>query len=234
MTSDDRLTLKPIGAEVADRLEAAIIREEFPPGAKLREEELSARYGVSRSPLREAFQILEGRGLVERRPRLGARVTSLSLTMLDDITTCRVPLEATAAALLAARDDRQQAVRRLRSELVAMQRAADRGDSRAGFEANVRMTDILHGACGNPVLVKLLDQLNKSALRYRFRAYRSAPAILTRMVEGNGAMIEAIARGDTATAATVTERLLRDAWALSRAALEAAAAEDGAESGVAG
>ncbi|MBP0616669.1 GntR family transcriptional regulator [Jiella mangrovi] len=213
---DQELSLRSIGSEVADRIEAAIVREIFAPGEKLREIEICSRFGISRSPLREAFQILEGRGLVERRPRLGTRVTELSVGNLDEITACRIPLEATCSRLIAERPDRENVARELTLELEAMRDAKASGDFRAGFEANVRMTALSHARCGNAVLMRLLDQLDKAALRYRFRAYRSTTGILDDMIEGNAAMIAEIRAGRASEAAAVTAGLVERAWHTSR------------------
>ncbi|PJE36799.1 hypothetical protein CVM52_10145 [Pseudooceanicola lipolyticus] len=213
---DEQLSLRPIGLEVADRMEAAIVREVFAPGEKLRELDICARFGISRSPLREAFQVLEGRGLVERRPRLGTRVTEMSVENLDEITTCRIPLEATCSRLLASRDDHRAVATELEVPLVSMRHAYKRGDFVAGFEANVQMTALMHARCGNSVLQRLLDQLDKSALRYRFRAYRSATSVLDDMIEGNTAMVDAIRSGDGDRAAQVTADLVEKAWQTTR------------------
>src|SRR6185503_18284298 len=52
------------GSRVADELRAAILRGAYPPGTRLRQEELAAQYGASRVPIREALRTLEAEGLV--------------------------------------------------------------------------------------------------------------------------------------------------------------------------
>ena len=59
----------PLGVDLGHRLATAIIRAQYVPGEKLVETEICARYGISRSPLREALRFLESSGLVTRRPR---------------------------------------------------------------------------------------------------------------------------------------------------------------------
>ncbi len=54
------------GARVADELREAILRGAYPPGTRLRQEELAGQYGASRVPVREALRILESDGLVRR------------------------------------------------------------------------------------------------------------------------------------------------------------------------
>ena len=60
----------------ADLLREAILRGELAPGSRLVLEELSHRYAVSMTPIREAFAILEGEGLVTQLPHRGAIVTT--------------------------------------------------------------------------------------------------------------------------------------------------------------
>lgn len=218
MTSDNDLTLeiRPIGLELADRLEDAIIRETFAPGEKLRELEICALYGVSRSPLREAFQILETRGLVERRPRFGTRVTDMTVALYDEITACRIPLEGTCSGLLARHGDHVRIAEALDAELTAMEAADAAGEAEAAFDANVRMTALLHQNCGNRMLTKLLAQLDKPALRYRYHAYRRAPGLVSNMVDSNRAMITAILAGNPSEAEAVTRGLVERAWQSTR------------------
>ncbi|KAA2317294.1 GntR family transcriptional regulator [Pseudooceanicola sediminis] len=213
---DSQLNLRPIGLEVADRMQAAIVREAYRPGEKLGEVEICAQFGVSRSPLREAFQILENRGLVERRPRIGTRVTEMSVQTLDEITLCRAPLEAACSGLLAALPDHARVATALEVELDAMRAAHDRGDPLAGFEANVRMTMLSHDMCGNSVLVRLLRQLDVSALRYRYRAYRQMPEMLSSMIASNAGMVAEIRAGRPDAARDITEQLVWRAWETTR------------------
>ncbi len=224
MTLDKDLTLvmRPIGLELADRLEDAIIRENFAPGEKLRELEICALYGVSRSPLREAFQILETRGLVERRPRFGTRVTEMTVALYDEITACRIPLEGTCSGLLAEREDRVRIAAALDAELTAMETANAAGEAEAAFDANVRMTALLHDNCGNSTLTKLLAQLDKPALRYRYHAYRRASGLVANMVDSNREMIAEIRSGNAKGAEKVTRGLVEQAWQSTRAMFLAA------------
>lgn len=80
-------------------LEFEIVSGKLEMGAKLGEEVLAARFGVSRGPLREALRRLEGGGLVVRLPHLGVSVVSLELQDLIDIYHVRELLEGLAARL---------------------------------------------------------------------------------------------------------------------------------------
>jgi DNA-binding GntR family transcriptional regulator len=87
--------------QVVDRLEAAIITGELASGARLSEQAIATSMGISRGPLREALRRLEGRGLIERIPNIGARVTALLTQSLEDVLLIRESLETLACRLAA-------------------------------------------------------------------------------------------------------------------------------------
>src|SRR5918997_6239315 len=85
--------------EVAERLRALIRSGDLEPKARVNELELAARFGISRTPLREAIKILATEGLLELLPNRGARVASISEAELDDMLEVVAGLEGTAAEL---------------------------------------------------------------------------------------------------------------------------------------
>ncbi len=79
----------------------AIVEGIIAPGSKISEPELARQFSVSRGPLREAIMRLEGLGLIERIPHVGARVIEVSLTHLSELYSVREALEGMAARLAA-------------------------------------------------------------------------------------------------------------------------------------
>jgi DNA-binding GntR family transcriptional regulator len=69
---------KNLSDQIADHLIEKIIRFEISPGDRLLEQKVAEDLGVSRSPVREAFRVLEKTGLVKLVPRCGVKVTGLS------------------------------------------------------------------------------------------------------------------------------------------------------------
>jgi DNA-binding GntR family transcriptional regulator len=92
---------RTLADRVFARLQDDIVLGVLPPGTKLGETELAARYGVSRGPLREAIRRLESRKLLERVPHVGTRVASLKASDLLEIYRVREALEGMAARLAA-------------------------------------------------------------------------------------------------------------------------------------
>jgi DNA-binding GntR family transcriptional regulator len=86
---------------VADSIRAAVISGEYQLGQKLREVELTRKYGVSNSVIREAFHILQGEGIVVADPYRGRSVFNLGAGDAKELVLIRTSFEALAAYLAA-------------------------------------------------------------------------------------------------------------------------------------
>ena len=79
--------------QIYEQLRADILNCQIAPGAEIREGELALRFGVSKSPVRDALMHLQREGLVQTLPRQGYRVSSVSLADVDDMFHLRAALE---------------------------------------------------------------------------------------------------------------------------------------------
>ncbi len=93
---------------VANRLKSAIIEGLLPPGYKLREVELAAHMKSSRTPIREAFRVLQSEGYLEHVPRCGVVVAGIHKDEISQLWELRSILESTAAAKAAANISAEQ------------------------------------------------------------------------------------------------------------------------------
>jgi len=78
---------------IADLLRTAILRGEYAPGQRIRQEDIAQRFGASRVPVREALRTLEADGLVTLSANVGAWVSRLSLAECDEIYQTRERIE---------------------------------------------------------------------------------------------------------------------------------------------
>ena len=92
-------TTAPTMEEIVAILRKRIVDHELPPGSKLREAVLTAEFNVSRPRIREAFGVLEDRGLIERIPNRGAVVTRLEANEVYALFEVREVLEGLAVRL---------------------------------------------------------------------------------------------------------------------------------------
>jgi DNA-binding GntR family transcriptional regulator len=199
-----------IGAEIARVLSDRIIYLELEPGARIIEEELCAQLGVSRSPVREAFRMLEADGLVVRTARRGVRVGPMSRVDLDEVYACRVPLEGLAASEAARMAD-GVARSGLHAFIDEMRAALAAGEVRRFFDRNVAFLRAVHDASGNRTLIRIVAGLEKQSLRYRYLAHRHTHEMLELSLEGFSEMCDAIVARKPLLARRRAERLFRRA-----------------------
>ncbi|MCW1920685.1 GntR family transcriptional regulator [Rhodobacter sp. KR11] len=131
----------------------------YHPGDRLVESELAERFGVSRTPVREALQRLETQAMVTRDGR-SLIVASLDHNQLAELYAVRTELEGLAARL-AARHATDEEVRVLRS-MVEEDRGRVGGDPRELSRANKRFHRLIHLASHNRFLVQQLDLVHRS------------------------------------------------------------------------
>jgi DNA-binding GntR family transcriptional regulator len=204
------MTTKPQTERLADQpslrervrvhLEKLIINGEYPPGAHLVETDLAQRLGVSRGPVREALYQLQLQGWVDLRPRQGAFVHQPSIDEVDQFFQVRALLESEIAALVAGRITSED-VDALRAMIVVATQHIEDGNEPALVEANAEFHGYIHRKAANPVLVDLVQVLDK-----RLRWYFSAVA-MERAPEAwieHRELVEALAEGDRARAVVLT------------------------------
>lgn len=154
----DRIEVRDLWEVVTDRLRGQIISGELPPGSRLVETELAARFGTSRGPVREAIRELEREGIVMVLPRRGAVVGSLSRKDLEELYSVREALE-----LLALREACRKAddatLEAIKVQLDAIDRALESGDSAQVVHADLEFHRAICRAAGNSRLLAAWEQM---------------------------------------------------------------------------
>ena len=182
---------------VYDALRGAILSCEFQPGQDLREQDLAARYAVSRSPVRDALLRLESERLVTVLPRQGYRVNAVSETDARDIFGLRLLIEPACAAAAAEAKD-TSALEAFRAhdgdetDFITYNRAFHAAI--ADLSGNARMAAVARD------LVEQSDRLVRVSLRSIAAPDRG------RLVLEHGAIIDAIRRRDGKAAARLARQ----------------------------
>jgi DNA-binding GntR family transcriptional regulator len=185
------------------RLRQEILDGAFEPGAILLETVLSARYGVSRTPVREALGRLAQDGLIERSTR-GFRIKDRNPEEILEIYEARIALEARSAELAAGHRTDYDLARM--THLVAERQAAADPDDFGPL--NNRWHDAMRLSAHNTTISDLLARVDSLLLLYRPRAV-TRPADDRSAVE-HAEILDAITAGDAAAAgALMSEHLLR-------------------------
>lgn len=146
------------GPELYALLRKAIISGRFAPGQRLSERELAEQYGLSRTPIREAFRHLIQEGLIVYKPNSGYRVLPLSEELTKHIMLMRENLETMAAKLVLQRDP-QGAAQAMKKTLPQARLAYREGKLAALISANQNFHKILVAKAGNPILEAMYRML---------------------------------------------------------------------------
>ena len=170
----------------------------YPAGHHLRQEQLAEEFGISRTPLREAFRTLASEGLLEVLPGRGVRVVALDLARVLAAYEVRAVLDGLAARLAAR--GRPERLRALFEETVGLQRRALAGDDFAAYTSeNVRFHIAIWEAADNEFLVAQQQVLRLTA--QMLGPQRILPASLAgQAVDAHEEIARAVLAGDEAEA----------------------------------
>lgn len=149
------------GQEAYARLLSEIRSGSLRPGERVTETDLATRFGISRTPVREAIRLLEADGLVTHAPRVGATIRSLDYAEITELYEMRAVLEGTAArfASRAAYDSETAEMEAINAEM-----AEAVGDVDRLFTLNSRFHAVLLNAARNRFLVRSIRAIQKTLL----------------------------------------------------------------------
>jgi len=188
-----------LSERLREQIEEEIATGRLRPGTHLDEVELAERFGVSRTPIREALSLLAGEGLLEVRPRKGAVVAQASPQRLVEMFELMAEMEAMCARLAARRiTDEELAAMEAAHE--ACRGAADGRDPDAYFYANEAFHRSLYAASHNGFLTEQAGALQRKLRPYR-RLQLRVRHRLQRSFEEHQAVLDAIRAGQVDRAA---------------------------------
>ncbi|MBT5818909.1 MAG: GntR family transcriptional regulator [Proteobacteria bacterium] len=187
----------------------AILDGNIQPGAKLIERELTQTTGVSRSALREALVSLDEKGLVQREPYRGYRVTNLTKKQVQDLYELREVVESQAAELFALRatdsdlKDLSVAFRYLKDNIFHQDMAVVR-------RAKVNYYSVIYAGCKNVELERALSNLIERIFYLRGRSLLAQSRRKKSLAEFK-ALTDALIRRDRKGAREITHQHLKAA-----------------------
>jgi DNA-binding GntR family transcriptional regulator len=201
--SPERARFRSEQDRVYQTLRREILTLELSPRVLLVETALARRFGVSKTPIREALAILQRDGLVEALPRKGYLVTPITVHDVDDLFELRVALEGMAAELAAMRMTPEELAH---LESLQPPRAVDPtvGDMRKFLVYNGEFHAAVARGSRNARLVKLIQQVNEEMSRMIAASYEIGEhkSVLAALRSGNpaaarAAMVEHISASQT-------------------------------------
>jgi DNA-binding GntR family transcriptional regulator len=180
--------------KILETIRDAILKGSLKPGERVSEPELAERFGISRTPIREAFRQLESEGYLLVIPRKGAVVASLSERDVEEFYAIKIILEGFAARI-AAEKLSDKDIERLEAINEKLQKLADEGDVKNFFKVHDEFHEVFIKASGNEKLLELINQLVMKFKRLRL-ASLSVPGRMDISVKEHEQLIEAFKKHD--------------------------------------
>lgn len=204
-----RTRTESLRLQIADEIVSGALE----PGTPLDEQELAARFGVSRTPVREAIRQLSSSGLVSVRPHRGAVVALPTPSQLHDMFEVMAELEGLCAGL-AARNMTVPERRGLEALHQALRKLVHEGDPARYHETNEAFHAAIYAGTHNGYLAELTLMTRARVAPFR-RAQFRATGRLGGSYQEHDMIVQAILRGDQAGASEAMRAhigIVRDAF----------------------
>ena len=199
-----RLPQQALYEQVAEKLRARILSHSLGAGSWIDEQALSAEFGISRTPLREALKVLAAEGLVTMKLRRGAYVTEVSERDLSDVFHLLALLESDAAAVVARTATAAQ-ISQLEALHGALEAAA--GDRDRFFAANEAFHMALLALADNRWRVQMVADLRKVMKLNRHHSLFKQGRLEASLAEHRGLMAALKAGNPTRAAKLMREHM---------------------------
>jgi GntR family transcriptional regulator, rspAB operon transcriptional repressor len=192
---------------VYEAIRAEIVSGELRPGDPVVEAALSERFGISKTPVREALIRLRRDGLVESAPHRVTRVVTPTVSDIVHVCQLREWIEPPICAECA-QDPSAELVARLEDSIDTAERALDESDIETYGDSIRRFTDQLLASSGNHYAVQALQRIH-GVLALIANISRETPGRRRRSIDEHRAIVEAIKAQDPDRTAEATRMHLR-------------------------
>lgn len=190
-----------------DAIESEILVGALRPGERLDEASIATRFGVSRTPVREALVQLASAGVVELRPHRSAVIAKLSPEKLVEMFDVMAGLEGLAGKLAARRHSKQD-LDRLLAAHERCRKAADMSDADEYYYENEEFHKAIYAASHNEFLAEQCEQLHRRLKPYRRMQLRFRNRVATSLSE-HDAIVSAIVSGNPEAADQALQQHIR-------------------------
>lgn len=207
IAGNDKLQTQSLGEQVAEIIAREIVGREIKPRTRLAEEDIARRFGVSRTPARDAMRILAQEHLVKLLPRRGAEVIELGAQRVVDLYEIRSRLHGLAVALVVTGE---QPLDRFGELSQAMAESAAANDIDRFVHANMAFHQLAERLADNGFLTANLASLGRLTVHLRERGLRT-PGRLERSAAEHADVYEAMRAGDALAAESLTRDLIIEA-----------------------
>jgi len=192
---------------ICNELREAIVALELEPGTPLSEKDLTERFGVSRTPIREALIRLAEEGLVDIRPQSGTFVSRIPLSAIPEAVIVRQALEGALVEMAALRSD--EGASATLDKVIERQEAFARLDDRAAFhEADEAFHETIAALSGHPGVWRTVRQAKLQIDRCR-RLTLPTLGRMDQVIGEHRVIADAVRLGDAGAARAAMEAHLQ-------------------------
>jgi len=184
---------KTLREKIVEVLREAIIRQKIRPGERITELEVAERFGISRTPIREAFRQLESEGFLTIMPRKGAVVSAIEEKDIRDFYEIKGILEGYAARQAVARMTEKD-ILRLEQFNKEIKLCAERQDVSGMTRAHNAFHELILEVCDNRKIKQVVGGLVRQFLRFRF--YVASLVHVEEILREHTDIVAAIRSGD--------------------------------------
>lgn len=207
MSEQGIISRRSLHGELVDLLHDMVLDGELRPGDKINEQALCTRFGVSRTPLREALKVLASGGLVILAPNRGASVAQISPQEIDQLFPIMGALESLAGELACAEitDGEVARIQKMHDQMV---RHYEKREAGPYLKLNRSIHEAIFEAAGNAELTQLYHTIMVRTHAVRFTAKKS-PARWDEAIEDHIQMMDALRKRDGKRLAAILKDHLR-------------------------
>ncbi len=182
-----------IGPQIYELVRQSIILNELEPGAVVNEVDICEWFGVSRTPIREAYKKLIEDGLIKSMSKVGSRVSEIDNERVREGILIRRALEREVIGLIC---EKKPDLKRLDGTLAMQQVAVNHNDQPMFFREDERFHAILADLAGIPSAWRLAHSVKAHADRARIRLNRDDPQRMVSAFEQHQALVVALKVGN--------------------------------------
>ncbi len=164
-TIQEKIEIRNLQQIVYERVKEEILNGTYKPGDIINSADLAKRFGISRTPARDAISKLESIALVEMVPRCGYRVVGFSITEVLETYHLRAAMEGMAAGFAASNFTEEE--RRTLSEIcLESEKVLENGTHEAFLKLNTKMHEVIYRAVKTDSIRDLLQRYRDITRRY--------------------------------------------------------------------
>ena len=196
MNIQQSITKKNTRTEIlVSEIEKLIVNGSMAPGQRLDEMVLAKKYGVSRTPVREAIRALIAIGLVQNTGKQGSQVAKLSISMLIEMFELMAVLEGMCAQLAARRATKNQLFEMQKTHEL-LEKTFEKGTHKEFYNVNLQFHDLLYNASHTQYLAEETLRLRRRLSPYRMRV-TFQPGRMSSTLEEHNKILIAINKGES-------------------------------------